>query len=361
MIAISGELPSDSLRLFHRNIKYARTVMYDIRDKDLMRIYYRDKIRGYRLTPQAKAALLKQNPSRFSPYLTGLVETNRIKNTPIRRQRLHCLGEVNIMMTSSEVAVFPDQKPAVFAPDAVKEQKIQSAAFYSSREIKQMDKENTIKLSGSQMAGVLLTPTKAYITYNSRKDLLDLDYRYEQRCHTLISSALCNKLLYKQYRPGDICGLMFARDLSVIRHILYTDNTHLHDFFLLDGDYDHFYYLTTDHYGEILLKLLADPQKQESLNRVLRQDLTSPKSVVPFNCDGIDRNGLPVLFGYLLDFPRINRFSTSLKNHKKRGVVICFDFQQPLLAEFLNSRITLQAISFEKFERSFFPSKSENT
>ena len=224
-----------------------------------------------------------------------------------------------------------------------------------------MDKENTIKLSGSQMAGVLLTPTNAYITYNSRKDLLDLDYRYEQRCHTLISSALCNKLLYRQYKPGDIYGLMFARDLSVIRHILYTDNTHLHDFFLLDGDYDHFYYLTTDHYGEILLKLLANPQKQEQLNRVLRQDLTSPKSVVPFQCDGIDRNGLPVLFGYMLDFPRINRFSTSLKNHDKRGIIICFDFQQRLLAEFMNSRITLQAISFEKFERSFFPSKSEST
>ena len=59
--------------------------MYDIRDKDLMRIYYRDKIRGYRLTPQAKAALLKQNPNRFSPYLTGLVETNRIKNDPTAR------------------------------------------------------------------------------------------------------------------------------------------------------------------------------------------------------------------------------------------------------------------------------------
>lgn len=361
MIAISGELPSDSLRLFHRNIKYARTVMYDIRDKDLMRIYYRDKIRGYRLTPQAKAALLKQNPSRFSPYLTGLVETNRIKNTPIRRQRLHCLGEVNIMMTSSEVAVFPDQKPAVFAPDAVKEQKIQSAAFYSSREIKQMDKENTIKLSGSQMAGVLLTPANAYITYNSRKELLDLDYRYEQRCHTLVSGTLCNNLPNLQYEPENICGLMFAKNLSAIRHILYTENTNLRDFFLLDGDYHHFYYLTTDHYGEIMLRLIASPQKQESLNRILRQDLIPSKTIVPFDCDGIDRNGLPVLFGYLLDFPRINRFSTSLKLHEKNGIVICFDFQRNLLAEFMDSRISLQSISFEKFERSFFPSKNTNS
>ena len=244
---------------------------------------------------------------------------------------------------------------------SVIEHSIQSAAFYSSREIKQMDKENTIKLSGSKMAGVLLTPNNAYITYNSRKELLDLDYRYEQRCHTLVSDTLCNNLPNLQYEPENICGLMFANNLSVIRHILYTENTNLRDFFLLDGDYHHFYYLTTDHHGEIMLRLIASPSKQDFLNRILRQDLISSKTIVPFDCDGIDRNGVPVLFGYFLDFPRINRFSTSLRLHKRKGIVICFDFQQRLLSEFLDRRITLQAISFEKFERSFFPSKNTNS
>lgn len=361
MIAISGELPSDSLSLFHRNLKYARTVLYDLRDKGLIRIVYRDKLRGYRLTPQAKAALLKHNSIRFSPYLTGQVETNRIKNTYIRRSRLHNIAEMNIIMSAGNVAVFPEQKPAIFASGSVIEHSIQSAAFYSSREIKQMDKENTIKLSGSKMAGVLLTPTNAYITYNSRKELLDLDYRYEQRCHTLVSDTLCNNLPNLQYEPENICGLMFANNLSVIRHILYTENTNLRDFFLLDGDYHHFYYLTTDHHGEIMLRLIASPQKQDFLNRILRQDLISSKTIVPFDCDGIDHNGVPVLFGYFLDFPRINRFSTSLRLHKRKGIVICFDFQQRLLSEFLDRRITLQAISFEKFERSFFPSKNTNS
>ena len=110
-----------------------------------------------------------------------------------------------------------------------------------------------------------------------------------------------------------------------------------------------------------LLRLLCDPQKQHALNSVLRQDLLMPKGSIPFDCDGVDRNGTPVLFGYFLDFPRIDRFSTTLRLHKKKGIVICFDFQCDVLSYYSDKHITLQAISFEKFERSFFPSENANT
>ena len=42
-----------------------------------------------------------------------------------------------------------------------------------------------------------------------------------------------------------------------------------HDFFMLDGSYEHFLYLTNDHQGEVILALLCDPVKTAELDRIL--------------------------------------------------------------------------------------------
>ena len=45
--------------------------MTSLKKSGLLRTYYRDRLRGYRLGAKAKAALLDGWPERFSPYLTG--------------------------------------------------------------------------------------------------------------------------------------------------------------------------------------------------------------------------------------------------------------------------------------------------
>lgn len=359
--AISGEVPSDALPLFHFSLPYTKNVLYSLTKMGMLQSFYQDKIRGYRLTSPAKAELLRADPARFSNALTGETETNRMKNLPIRRSRLHNLAELNIMMHSGGAVIFPDQKPDIFTSEFHEKFTVKSSLFYTSRDIKRMSKEDTLKLSGSRMGGLLLTPNNAYITYNSRNGLLEFDYRYEQRCHTLIADTLCTRLFSEQYQHDQIYGLMFGKDYSIVQKLLKSSETNLRNFFLLDSEYEHFYYLTCDRYGIALLKLLCDPTKQNALNRILRQDLHVPKTRMLFDCDGFDTKGTPVLFGYFMDIPRIDRFSTSLGLHKKKGIVICFDFQQDTLSHYRDKNITLQAISFEKFERSFFPSKSTNS
>lgn len=356
--AISGEVPSDALPLFHFSLPYAKNVLYSLTKMGMLQTFYQDKLRGYRLTSQAKSELLKFDPARFAIALTGETETNRIKNQPIRRSRLHNLAELNIMMNSGGAAIFPDQKPDIFTADYRQKFTVNFSLFYTSRDIKRMSKEDTLKLSGSRMGGLLLTPNNAYVTYNSRNGLLELDYRYEQRCHTLITDTLCTGLFSEQYQHDQIYGLMFGKDYSIVQKLLQSSETNLRNFFLLDSEYEHFYYLTCDRYGITLLKLLCNPAKQSALNRILLQDLRVPKRQSPFDCDGFDEKGTPVLFGYFMDIPRIDRFSICLGLHKKKGIVICFDFQQDALSHYLDKNITLQAISFEKFERSFFPSKN---
>lgn len=354
LTAISGELPASLLPLLPYSRDYVYNVISNLRGNNLIRTFHQDKLRGFRLTTLAKQQLLLKNPERFSPFLTGNVETNLLKSELNRRIRLHCIAEVNLLMMDSHICVFPDKKPAVFIPQKMRLPPICAPAFYTSREIKQIQMDG-IKTKGSRMIGALLTPTGIHITYNFRNGLIKTDHRCEQRAYSLIMTALCIERLYEQYDSDQITGLMVSKDFSVFSQIISSSETTVRAFFFLDGSMEHFYYVTSDHCGAILLRLLCSYEKQDLLNRILRQDLLPPSIRYPIINDAMDRQGNPVLFGYFMDIPRINLFCSGLSSQQKRGTIICFDFQKQVLSDLYGNLVKIQSINLEKFERSFFP------
>lgn len=360
LTAISGELSASLLQSLPYSRHYVYNVLSYLRKNNLLRIFHQDKLRGFRLTNLAKQQLLLKNPERFSPFLTGNVETNLLKSELNRRIRLHCIAEVNLLMMNSNIAVFPDKKPDVFTPQKMRLPPVCTPAFYTSREIKQIEMDG-IKTNGSRMIGALLTPTGIHLTYNFRTGLIKINHRSEQKAHSLIMTALCIERLYEQYNPDQITGLMISKDFSVFSQILSSSETNTRAFFFLDGSMEHFYYLTSDQCGATLLRLLCSQEKQQLLNRILRQDLLPRSIKYPIINDAMDRQGNPVLFGYFMDIPRINLFCYGLSTQQKRGTIICFDFQKQVLSDLYGSLVKIQSINLKKFERSFFPSKSENT
>ena len=103
------------------------------------------------------------------------------------------------------------------------------------------------------------------------------------------------------------------------------------------------------------MRMLCDTGRRGELDRILMQGLYEGDSGLTVENDAMDENGNPVLFGYFLDIPRINRFCIALQLQDRRGIVVCFDFQKEALAGLCGRQVELSAISFEKFERRFFP------
>lgn len=117
LTAISGEFPTDQLNRLPGSPYYLESVVTALKKDGLLRTYYRDKLRGYRLGPRAKATLLKSRPDRFASYLTGDTDTNRLKCEIDRRLRLHRLAETYVTMDNAGVCVYRDEKPAILQPD----------------------------------------------------------------------------------------------------------------------------------------------------------------------------------------------------------------------------------------------------
>jgi len=147
-------------------------------------------------------------------------------------------------------------------------------------------------------------------------------------------------------------GLVLGNGMDLAYELL--TNSGGKNYFILDGSYESFCYLTNDRCGERLLQLLCDQEMDAQLKRVLVYDLKAPRSGWTVEHDAIDEKENPVLCAYSCDLPRIMRFNTALQLQNRTGTLICFDFQADALRRYCSEKVQIQTIDFEKFEGRFF-------
>lgn len=354
LTALSGEFPYSQLPRLPGARSYIELAVKRLKQDNLLHTYYRNSLRGLRLTPQAKQLLLTEHPDRFQAYLTGNSETNKLKSEYTRRLRLHLIAECIVTMLNAHVTVFPWEKPPIFHPDPLPDQPtFPQPVYYTSREVKDIGLQSN-KFRGSRATGVLLTPDNIYTIYNTGDGEMVWECRAEIRLKTFWTIELCQRRLSQQYFGVPLGAIVFADNMDGMPRLMGVENRKTHSYFVMEGNFDHFHFLTSDHQGEVILQLLCSPEKKADLDAILREDLHAPKPDWMMENDGFDQNGTPVLFGYTCDMPRIKKFDIGLSLHELHGILICFDFQEEALRSVCGPHITLQSIDFEAFERSVF-------
>lgn len=126
-----------------------------------------------------------------------------------------------------------------------------------------------------------------------------------------------------------------------------------HNYFVLDGQFEHFYYLTSDRHGELVLQLLCDIEQRAILDDILSQDLAPRRTDWIVDNDAMDGDS-PVLFAYTCDMPHIRRFATALELHGKTGTLFCFDFQEDVLRQICGPRTKIESLDSEKVKTLLF-------
>lgn len=353
LIAISGEFPTDLLSRLPGGNSYKENVVKALKSRHLLRTFYKDGLRGYRLTAKAKELLAADQPNRFLSSLTGSAETNHIRSEPLRRVRLHRIAETLVTMQNAGAAIYSDEKPDIFSPVWTEDIRysMQFPAFYHSREVKELGTV-FVKIKGARSVGVLLTESAAFVVYNLGDALMKWQYRAEMRTKALMQMVLCRERLPELYEQESVKGLLFGSSMELAASVLSGDGGK--QYFLLDGSYEHFYFLTNDRRGEKILRLLCNAELSEKLDSILLADLDERDKRLPLENDAVDSGGNPVLLSYACDLPRIKRFDTAVRLQNRTGTVICFDFQEDALRRCCGERVQFQTIDFEKWERRFF-------
>ena len=355
LTALSGEFPANQADRLG-SPAYMENVVKDLKREGLLRTYYKDRLRGYRLTAKAKALLLTDNSDRFGFYLTGNSETNQPKSEITRRLRLHRMAESLVTMQGAGVSIFRDEKPEVFYPEGTEcstPLQLYAPAFYNSREVKELGTE-FVKVRGARMVGVMLTVGSAFVVYNPGSVKCRWEYKSEMRTKALMKTVLCRQRLAGQYAPDAVQGLLLGNGMEMAYELLAGQEAGQRNYFVLDGNYDSFHYIPNNHDGEVILKILCDAGRQEELRSVLSENLLPRKAGSHIENDGFDRQGSPVLFAHTLDLPRIARFHQALQLQEQSGTIICFDFQSEVLKRYCTAQVSFETISLQKYERRYF-------
>lgn len=178
------------------------------------------------------------------------------------------------------------------------------------------------------------------------------EYKAEVRLKAMIQTDLCHGRLARWLMDSPPGAIVFGDGMDQLEHLMGPGSTETRNYLIMTGTFCCFHYLTLDHQGEVLLRLLCDPELKAALDGILSEDLSECRVNWLIEHDAIDKNGCPVLFGYTCDMPRIRRFDDALGLHEQTGTVYCFDFQEPALRRACGPRVTLQCIDFDAFERS---------
>ena len=155
LIAISGECSKDVYPFLYLTDSYNEKLMTRLKSDGLIKIHYKDKLRGIRLTHRGKDLLLSLSPERFSYYFADNSETNRPRSDLPRRLRLQQASIAYAMLQCAGIPVYPEEKPALFSGNPQDSANFALPLFYTAREWKELGAE-TIKINNSRSLGILL-------------------------------------------------------------------------------------------------------------------------------------------------------------------------------------------------------------
>ena len=353
IIALSGEVPSALVSRLPGSDSYKAYAIKILKREKLLRTYYHDGLRGLRLTTTAKRLLAAGQPDRYRPLFTGDTATNAPKYSVPHRLRLHRMAEVLVAAYNAGLLTFPWEKPPVFQTEPSDTNLYIGPAYYSSREVKEIGAQATM-IRGSRSTGILLCDGGIYAVYNTASARMKWEYKAEVRLKAMIQTDLCHGRLARWLMDSPPGAIVFGDGMDQLEHLMGPGSKETRNYLIMDGTFRCFHYLTLDHRGEVLLRLLCDPERKAELDEILSQDLSKGSTNWLIEHDAIDEHGCPVLFGYTCDMPRIRRFDDALGLHGLTGTLYCFDFQEPALRRVCGSRVALQCIDFDAFEGSVF-------
>lgn len=361
LIALSGECSPDVIPRLGIGPSYGEKLLTRLKEDNLIKTHYKDRLRGLRLTCDGKRMLLSENPERFSFYLNGSSDTNHPRSDYPRRLRLQQSSIVYAMLLNSGVRLFRDQKPLLFQEEYQCRHgepiHMELPVFYHSREVKELGTE-TVKIGNSRIMGILFARDCIYALFYTGDAPMKWEYRTELRVKTFLSYHASRGFLSKGhaspcYQPDTpVKAVLIGSGMDTPLKLMESTGGFQKSCFYLDNSFDYFHYIPDDAAGETMLRLLCSPALQKALRDLLLSDLQAPCPDYGLEHDAVS-DGLPLLLAFDFDMLRLSRFRTALSFHGLTGSLICFDFQKPVLQQYFGEAVAIDTIDLEKFEGRF--------
>lgn len=227
--------------------------------------------------------------------------------------------------------------------------------YYNAREIKNKvdykadieTRDGEVKLNYSRIRGLLISDGGIYAVYRaSTRATYKQSGEYKMKFYL---DRLVNK---KVERGKEVTEAVFIADdnaSEIVKNILVPKEGEKKFLFTsMEFVYKRIYSLPPDVNGQKLLKVFTHHDWQKKILQSF--ELPRVPEMEGVVCDGYDGK----TYYYVFCIPDIKRFKkfiarAEIENDKKKYVVICFDWQVPLMKKTIGLYATIKKVPFEKY------------
>lgn len=348
LLALSGEMPTELVSYIVGSATYAAYLVTCLKKEGYIAVRNRDGIKGYVLLSKGKKELLHDSSDDFSLYLTGNVETNRVKSEMHRRLRLHRMSMVWAFFNRIHIRIFATVKPN-YPPQATEIGK--NLVYYGATEFKC----GAEHIKGSRACGILCSGDMPFVVYHTMEQLMKWSKKTERAMRSFVEGSLVGSGY--AYRAD---AIVIGKSMDMLRILLESDGGLKGNLFQVDDIYDHYYYfsMSTDCYVQMMLT--ADQEKDGQFRKLLEQAVYKIETKEYALADGYDRDGVSVYFCYKLDLAKLVRMKQEMM-WKGTGKVYCLDYQVDVLREYFSSKVEVCAIVTQKALEYLYGGKWDET
>ena len=266
--------------------------------------------------------------------------------------RNHRMAEVLFMMLRTGVNYLPTTIPNLEYKSFDK-LRIKSTCFYPSRLIKNMNKDESVKLKYILALGAVISPYGSYVVYNTRDEAMRWNGTGERKTRMLIDDLSNRNTGVEEVRS---C-MLFANNAQAILETLKNSlkkravkgkngRWYREAPVSVVDVYDHVHYIPLNETGIRMLRIMFLPNFQERIQKVL---YTKPldKCWTVFDGRYNDKYYVNHFDG---DIGKLYNMKAIIEDQKFNCTMICFDFQQDYLKSYLKDLVKYKVVTIDLLE-----------
>ena len=336
MAAICGELPSDLAGEIVGSDSYAAAVITRLKQDGYISVRNKKGCKGYVLKAKGKRYVLEKYGADTGYFLSGAVETSHVKSEIEKRIRLHRMGRAWVFCFKMGIPIFRSKNPELLA--AGRQRWGGETAYYGSLEFK--SQSDAIK--GSRACGLLLNKESGYVVYHSMAQKMKWAKKTERSMRTWAEKLFLWKGLSP---PAD--AVIIGDTMDFMLELLESSGGIRENLYQVDDIYDRYYYMPMGGMAAVQMQILLGKTRRTALYKFLCGILEHVDGRDYTVYAGLDGEGNPVYFCYELEMRHLKRVRQDL-GWKKRGSILCLDYQQKALENYFGEGTKIRAILSEK-------------
>lgn len=335
LVAVSGELQADMAVYALGSAAYTAALITKLKKEGLLAVRSREGAKGYVLREKGKKLLMHCYPGSFDCLFHGASETNHVKSEITRRLRLHRMSMAWAFGLRMGMRIFPAEKP-MFPPKLCS---LEGCVYYGAAEFK----GGSDKVKGSRACGLMVCGGQPYVVYHTMDQRMKWAKKTERSMR-----QFTERIFWKQGQFAAAEAIMIGNGMEMLREILESDGGPKGNLFQVDDIFEHWYYFSMQEESMVQLCLLTDPGIRRSFYAFLSQSLARKSEKEYALADGYDAQESPVYFCYELELGRLMRIKQETALYRKKGKVLCLDFQAEALHDYFGEEVEILAILSEK-------------